>query len=100
MNSEVSSFIDSISFIDEQEFDQSIEYYQGMIETDLSDVTMSEIEALVRRAEDSCGVHILGFEFSEVLTLEMVETDEASKTCMLNQLNLNQEDIVFKGGGQ
>ncbi len=43
MNNEVSSFIDSISFLDEDEFNQSVQYYQGLIEMDLSEMTMAEI---------------------------------------------------------
>ena len=100
MNNEVSSFIDSISFINEEEFDQSIQYYQGLVEIDLSKVTMAEIETLVRQAESGCQVQIVGFDFSEVLTLEMVETEEEAKTCVLNKLGLNREDVVFKRGGR
>ena len=100
MNNEVSSFIDSIPFINEEEFDQSIQYYQGLVEIDLSKVTMAEIETLVRQAESGCQVQIVGFDFSEVLTLEMVETEEEAKTCVLNKLGLNREDVVFKRGGR
>ncbi len=99
MNNEVSSFIDSISFVNEDRFDQSIQYYQGLIEIDLSSATMAEIESLVRQAADRCQVQMTGFEFSEVLTLKMVETEEEAKTCMLNKLGLDQEDVVFERGG-
>lgn len=99
MNNEVSSFIDSISFVNEDEFNQSIRYYQGLIEIDLSNATMAEIESLVRQAADGCRVQMTGFEFSEVLTLKMVETEEEAKTCMLNKLGLDQEDVIFERGG-
>lgn len=100
MNNEVSSFIDSISFLDEDEFNQSVQYYQGLIEMDLSEMTMAEIESLIRKSEAICGVQITGFEFGEVLTLKMVETNDEAKTCMLNQLSLSPGDIVFERGGR
>ncbi|MDO4924852.1 MAG: stage III sporulation protein AF [Turicibacter sp.] len=100
MNNEVSSFIDSISFINEDEFDQSIQYYQGLVENDLSKMTMAEIESLIRKAEENCQVQLTGFEFSEVLTVKMVETDAEAKTCMLNQLGLEQSDVIFERGGR
>ena len=100
MNNEVSSIIDSISFVDEDEFNQSVQYYQGLIEMDLSEMTMAEIESLIRKSEEICGVQITGFEFGEVLTLKMVETSDEAKTCMLNQLSLSPDDIVFERGGR
>ena len=62
MNNEVSSFIDSVSFVNEDEFDQSIEYYQGLVEKDLSKMTMTEIESLIRKVEDDCQVQLTDFE--------------------------------------
>ena len=100
MNNEVSSFIDSISFLDEDEFNQSVQYYQGLIEMDLSEMTMAEIESLIRKSEAICDVQITGFEFGEVLTLKMVETNDEAKICMLNQLSLSPDDIVFERGGR
>ena len=98
MNNEVTSLIDSVSFLDEGKFDESIQYYQGLIETDLSQMTLSEMEARVESSGEKCGIQILGFEVGHVLTLEMAKTDSESKTCMLNQLGLKQEDVIFKGG--
>ena len=43
-----------LKVINEEEFDQSIQYYQGLVEIDLSKVTMAEIETLVRQAEGGC----------------------------------------------
>lgn len=100
MNNEVSSFIDSISFINEDEFDQSIQYYQGRLENELSNMTMADVESLIRNAEDHCQVQLTGFELSEVLTVKMVETDAEAKTCMLNQLGLEQSDVMFERGGR
>lgn len=100
MNNEVSPFIDSISFLDEEEFNQSVQHYQGLIEMDLSEMTMAEIESLIRKSEQSCGVQIIGFELDEVLTLKMVETSDEAKTCMLNRLGLSEEEIVFERGGR
>ncbi|WP_235070654.1 stage III sporulation protein AF [Turicibacter sp. TJ11] len=99
MNNEVSSFIDSVSFVNEDEFDQSIEYYQGLVENDLSKMTMTEIESLIRKAEDDCQVQLTDFELGEVLTVKMVETDAKQKTCLLHQLGLEQSDVIFERGG-
>lgn len=99
MNNEVSSFIDSVSFVNEDEFDQSIEYYQGLVEKDLSKMTMTEIESLIRKAEDDCQVQLTDFELGEVLTVKMVETDAKQKTCLLHQLGLEQSDVIFERGG-
>ncbi len=98
MNNEVTSLIDSVSFLDEGKFDESIQYYQGLVETDLSKITLAEMEARVKSAGEACEVQLLGFEFDEELTIEMAKTDTSAKTCMLKQLNLNQEDVIFKGG--
>ena len=99
MNNEVSSFIDSVSFVNEDEFDQSIEYYQGLVENDLSKMTMTEIESLIRKAEDDCQVQLTDFELGEVLTVKMVETDAKQQTCLLHQLGLEQSDVIFERGG-
>ena len=99
MKNEVSSFIDSVSFVNEDEFDQSIEYYQGLVENDLSKMTMTEIESLIRKAEDDCQVQLTDFELGEVLTVKMVETDAKQKTCLLHQLGLEQSDVIFERGG-
>ena len=99
MNNEVSSFIDSVSFVNEDEFDQSIEYYQGLVEKDLSKMTMTEIESLIRKVEDDCQVQLTDFELGEVLTVKMVETDAKQKTCLLHQLGLEQSDVIFERGG-
>ena len=61
MNNEVTSLIDSVSFLDEGKFDESIQYYQGLIETDLSQMTLSEMEARVESSGEKCGIQILGF---------------------------------------
>ena len=51
MNNEVSSFINSITFISESEFDESVQYYQSKLEEDLKDLTLGEVDALIQKAE-------------------------------------------------
>ena len=100
MNNEVSTFIDSISFISEAQFDESVQYYQGKLEQDLEELTLSELEPSIQQAEQTCRVQIATFELDEVLTLQMVETSEQAKTCVMNELGLNRDNIRFEEGGQ
>ena len=93
------SIMNNEAFVNEDEFDQSIEYYQGLVENDLSKMTMTEIESLIRKAEDDCQVQLTDFELGEVLTVKMVETDAKQKTCLLHQLGLEQIDVIFERGG-
>lgn len=98
MNNEVSSFIDSINFISEQEFDQSVQYYQNKLKDDVNQMTLNEVDDLLQKAEQRCSVDILAFELGEVLTVRMVETSQESQMCVSNQLGLDQKDILFEGG--
>lgn len=98
MNNEVSSFIDSINFISEQEFDQSVQYYQNKLKDDVNQMTLNEVDDLLQKAEQGCSVDILTFELGEVLTVRMVETSQESQMCVSNQLGLDQKDILFEGG--
>lgn len=98
MNNEVSSFIDSINFISEQEFDQSVQYYQNKLKDDVNQMTLNEVDDLLQKAEQRCSVDILTFELGEVLTVRMVETSQESQMCVSNQLGLDQKDILFEGG--
>ena len=100
MNNEVSTFIDSISFISEAQFDESVQYYQGKLEQDLEELTLSELEPSIQQAEQTCRVQIATFVLDEVLTLQMVETSEQAKTCVMNELGLNRDNIRFEEGGQ
>lgn len=100
MNNEVSSFINSITFISESEFDESVQYYQGKLEEDLKDVTLGEVDALIKNAERACDVDIITFELDEVLTIQMVETSQEAKVCVSTQLGIDRNDILFEGGGQ
>ena len=100
MNNEVSSFINSITFISESEFDESVQYYQSKLEEDLKDLTLGEVDALIQKAEALCDVDILTFELDEVLTIQMVETSKEAKLCVSNQLGIDRNDILFEGGGQ
>lgn len=100
MNNEVSSFIDSINFISEQEFDESVQYYHKKIEHDLNQVTLGEVNDLIQKAEERCDVEILTFELGEVLTVQMVETAQEAKICVSNQLGIDRQDILFEGGVQ
>ena len=100
MNNEVSSFINSITFISESEFDESVQYYQSKLEEDLKDLTLGEVDALIQKAEALCDVDIITFELDEVLTIQMVETSKEAKLCVSNQLGIDRNDILFEGGGQ
>ena len=100
MNNEVSSFINSITFISEGEFDESVQYYQSKLEEDLKDLTLGEVDALIQKAEALCDVDIITFELDEVLTIQMVETSKEAKLCVSNQLGIDRNDILFEGGGQ
>ena len=100
MNNEVSSFINSITFISESEFDESVQYYQSKLEEDLKDHTLGEVDALKQKAEALCDVDIITFELDEVLTIQMVETSKEAKLCVSNQLGIDRNDILFEGGGQ
>ena len=100
MNNEVSSFINSITFISESEFDESVQYYQSKLEEDLKDLTLGEVDALIQKAEALCDVDIITFELDEVLTIQMVETSKEAKLCVSNQLGIDRNDILFDGGGQ
>ncbi|MFR5114680.1 stage III sporulation protein AF [Turicibacter sanguinis] len=100
MNNEVSSFINSITFISESEFDESVQYYQSKLEEDLKDLTLGEVDALIQKAEALCDVDIITFELDEVLTIQMVETSKEAKLCFSNQLGIDRNDILFEGGGQ
>ena len=100
MNNEVSSFINSITFISESEFDESVQYYQSKLEEDLKDLTLGEVDALIQKAEALCDVDIITFELDEVLTIQMVETSKEAKLCVSNQLGIDRNEILFEGGGQ
>ena len=100
MNNEVSSFINSITFISESEFDESVQYYQSKLEEDLKDLTLGDVDALIQKAEALCDVDIITFELDEVLTIQMVETSKEAKLCVSNQLGIDRNDILFEGGGQ
>ena len=100
MNNEVSSFINSITFISESEFDESVQYCQSKLEEDLKDLTLGEVDALIQKAEALCDVDIITFELDEVLTIQMVETSKEAKLCVSNQLGIDRNDILFEGGGQ
>lgn len=100
MNNEVSSFIDSITFIDETQFDESVQYYQGKLEQDLKEVTLAEVNTLITSAEQTCRVQVSRFELDEVLTIQMVETSEEAKRCVMDELGINRDDIQFEEGGQ
>lgn len=97
MNNEVSSFINSITFISESEFDESVQYYQSKLEEDLKDLTLGEVDALIQKAEALCDVDIITFELDEVLTIQMVETSKEAKLCVSNQLGIDRNDILFEG---
>lgn len=100
MNNEVSTFIDSITFISEAQFDESVQYYQGKLKQDVKELTLSELDPAIKQAEKTCRVQILTFELDEVLTLQMVETSEQAKSCVMNELGLNRDNIRFEEGGQ
>ena len=93
MNNEVSSFINSITFISESEFDESVQYYQSKLEEDLKDLTLGEVDALIQKAEALCDVDIITFELDEVLTIQMVETSKEAKLCVSNQLGIDRNFV-------
>ena len=100
MNNEVSTFIDSITFISEAQFDESVQYYQGKLKQDVKELTLSELDPAIKQAEQTCRVKIKTFELDGVLTLQMVETSEQAKSCVMNELGLNRDNIRFEEGGQ
>ena len=102
MDNEVGSFIDSITCVNEETFDESVRHYQGMIEDDLREFTLVEIEQQVEEASRICGTQVTGIEFKELelLVIHMVEVSETTQNCMIVELGLNRENVIFERGGR
>ena len=100
MDNEVGSFIGSINFLDEEEFEKSIRNYQEMIDEDLEEYKFAEIDTRVREAADTCRVRVTGTEMNENLLIQMIENSERNQMCMLLELGLSREDVTFERGGR
>ena len=100
MDNEVGSFMNSINFINEEDFEKSIRNYQEMIDEDLEAYTFAEMDARILEAADICQVRITNTRWEDVLVIHMVETSERDQLCMVLELGLNREDVKFERGGR
>jgi|GEM_PF-1720533 len=102
MDNEVGSFIDSITFVNEETFEESVRYYQGMIEDDLKEFTLAEVEQQIEEASRICGTEVTGIELKEmeILIIHMVETSESMENCMIVEVGISRENVRFERGGR
>ena len=99
MDNEVGSFIDSVTFINEKTFEESIKHYQGILDEDLKELTLAEVNAQVEEAANKCQMQVIGIEFDELLIIQVVEASEAKQNCLIVELGISRHDVIFERGG-
>ncbi|MGL4337879.1 MAG: stage III sporulation protein AF [Turicibacter sp.] len=100
MGNEVSTIFDSITFVDEEKFNQSVEYYQGRLGEDVKEFTLADIDKKINQAEVTCNTMVNSYELDEVLILQTKGIDYQTQLCISNEIGISMSDIQFEGGGQ
>jgi len=99
MDNEVGSFIDSVTFINEKTFEESVKHYQGILDEDLKEFTLAEVDAQVEEAAKTCQMQVIGIELDEILIIQIVEASEDKQNCMIVELGISRDDVKFERGG-
>ncbi|HAX72851.1 MAG TPA: hypothetical protein DCY20_04950 [Firmicutes bacterium] len=100
MGNEVSSYLDSFTFISEEGFNESVKYYQNQLGEDISEFTVADIDKLIRSAEETCQVEIYSFELEDVLIINSETITKENQYCLASEIGISISDIKFEGGGQ
>lgn len=100
MGNEVSSYLDSFTFISEEGFNESVKYYQNQLGEDISEFTVADIDKLIRSAEETCQVEIYSFELEDVLIINSETMTKENQYCLASEIGISISDIKFEGGGQ
>ena len=98
MNSEVGDLLNFNYIISEPEFDRRVQEIRSRMANEIGELSLGEVDQVVRQAADACGVTVRGFELEEHLVLRMLETSTTDENCMIVQLGLTRADVIFKGG--
>lgn len=98
MNNEVDSFIGQVTFVNERAFYEAIQSYQETLGANLEAIAVSELESRIEEATRRCQTEVRNFKLDEVLIIQLTDNSRANQNCMIVELGLNREDIVFEGG--
>jgi len=97
MNSEVGSLLDFNYFITDSEFDQRVQQTRNQMASQIEELSHGSVNEQIKTAAMACGAAVESFEILDnQLILQLSETSNTVRNCMIVELGLTQGDVRFK----
>ncbi len=96
MGNEVTSQLGFQPFISEESFEDSVQYYQNHLKSDIQTMTYEGVSEQIKHSSDVCGVSVNRFELSDqLLVWTMQPLSDTKVYCLASEMGLTQSDIIF-----